>query len=206
MATKQRRQVQEPSDSESGRSKQLDRVWTSETESGACTDASDYTDSESEAGSDIESECEALRKRIEFHKNQGRAKCRRSAWSSSLVAREIEIWKEYVWRSLVPVAYYRTHSCDLRYCLKLNQAKTDNDAFANDTLRKCQPEDIKGYLEWRAKKFRIKKESTIKSYWKRLSCGYIDLAGHRIENGTDLDIRDVCSIISVIALISDYIH
>jgi hypothetical protein len=58
-------------------------------------------------------------------------------------------------------------------------------------LRACEPEDIKGYLEWRVKRFRIKKESTIKSYWKRISCGYIDLTGRRIDNGTELDVRDV---------------
>lgn len=78
-----------------------------------------------------------------------------------------------------------------RFCWKINEAKTDNDAFADDTLRVCQPQDIKTYLEWRVSKFRIRKTSTIKSYWKRLSCGYIDLTGHRIENGTELDIRDV---------------
>lgn len=31
----------------------------------------------------------------------------------------------------------------------------------------------------------------MKSYWKRLSCGYIDATGRRMDNGTELDIRDV---------------
>ena len=31
----------------------------------------------------------------------------------------------------------------------------------------------------------------MKSYWKRLSSGYVDAAGRRIDNGTELDIRDV---------------
>ena len=50
---------------------------------------------------------------------------------------------------------------------------------------------MKTYLEWRVKNWRLKKESTIKSYWKRLSCAYIDYAGRRMDNGTELDIRDV---------------
>jgi hypothetical protein len=50
---------------------------------------------------------------------------------------------------------------------------------------------MKGYLEWRVKNFRIKKESSIKSYWRRILCGYIDLTGHGMDNGTELDVRDV---------------
>jgi hypothetical protein len=50
---------------------------------------------------------------------------------------------------------------------------------------------MKTYLEWRVKNWRVKKESTIKSYWKRLSCAYIDYTDRRMDNGTELDIRDV---------------
>jgi hypothetical protein len=89
------------------------------------------------------------------------------------------------------------------YCGKINPVKDKdkdkNDTFADVTLRRCQPQDIKAYLEWRVDKFQIKKESTLKSYWKRLSCGYIDLTGRRIDNGTELDIRDVCLILTVLA-------
>jgi hypothetical protein len=60
-----------------------------------------------------------------------------------------------------------------------------------ECLQTCESETIKAYLEWRAKSFRVKKESTMKSYWKRLSCGYIDATGRRTDNGTELDIRDV---------------
>ena len=33
----------------------------------------------------------------------------------------------------------------------------------------------------------------MKSYWKRLSCGYIDATGRRMDNGTELDVRGVRS-------------
>ena len=60
-----------------------------------------------------------------------------------------------------------------------------------ECLTACEPQTIKTYLEWRVQNFRVKKESTLKSYWKRVSCAYIDYAGHRMDNGTELDIRDV---------------
>lgn len=60
-----------------------------------------------------------------------------------------------------------------------------------ECLQACEAQTMKTYLEWRVKNWRVKKESTIKSYWKRLSCAYIDYAGRRMDNGTELDIRDV---------------
>ena len=71
-----------------------------------------------------------------------------------------------------------------RYCVQIQREPTE-------CLQACEPEIIKTYLEWRAKGFRVRKESTMKSYWKRLSCGYIDAAGRRMDNGTELDVRDV---------------
>ena len=79
------------------------------------------------------------------------------------------------------------HSTDLAfdsYCVQITREPIE-------CLRACEPEIIKTYLEWRAKSSRVKKESTMKSYWKRLSCGYIDAAGRRMDNGTELDVRDV---------------
>jgi hypothetical protein len=43
-----------------------------------------------------------------------------------------------------------------------------------ECLQACEAQTMKTYLEWRVKNWRVKKESTIKSYWKRLSCAYID--------------------------------
>ncbi len=68
-------------------------------------------------------------------------------------------------------------------------AKVRREAI--ECLRACEAAIIKAYLEWRAKNFRVKKESTMKSYGKRLSCGYVDATGRRIDNGTELDVRDV---------------
>jgi hypothetical protein len=70
------------------------------------TDPDIDIDTEKEACSDDESEGERLRRRIDYHKGQGRAKSRRSGWSSSLVAREVQIWKESVSPTL------NTHSLD----------------------------------------------------------------------------------------------
>jgi hypothetical protein len=70
------------------------------------------------------------------------------------------------------------------FCQKI---KADPDK----TLLKCEAKMLKTYLEWRIKTSRIKKESSLQGYWKRLSLAYIDLAGHRMNNGAELDIRDV---------------
>ncbi|KAJ9634908.1 hypothetical protein H2199_008772 [Coniosporium tulheliwenetii] len=133
----------------------------SESESGS--ESYSNPDTNPDVALDSDSEGELLRERIAFHKGAGRAKSRRSDWSKKLVAREVEHWQDF--------------------CRKI---KADPDK----TLSKCEAETIKAYLEERVVKFRIKKESSIKAYWKRLSCAYIDLAGHRMDNGTELDIRD----------------
>lgn len=60
-----------------------------------------------------------------------------------------------------------------------------------ELLKTCEAAIIKTYLEDRVQRARIKKESTIKSYWRRLGCKYIDVAGRGLDNGTELDVRDV---------------
>ena len=59
------------------------------------------------------------------------------------------------------------------------------------SLRECEAETFKAYLEWRVKNFRIKKQSTIQMYWRRILCKYIDVAGHSMNNGAELDVQDV---------------
>ena len=54
-----------------------------------------------------------------------------------------------------------------------------------ETLRACKAALFESYLERRVKKGRIKKESTIKIYWRWLLCKYIDVAGHSMDNGTE---------------------
>ncbi|KAI9763522.1 MAG: hypothetical protein M1839_006442 [Geoglossum umbratile] len=121
------------------------------------------SDSPSDIGPDSDPEGEYLRKRIDYQGSAGRAKPRRSDWTNGLVKREVEHWQEF--------------------CRKI-EADPDN------TLLECETKTFKTYLEWHVRTFRIKKESTIQSYWKRVSLGYIDLAGHRMDNGAELDIRD----------------
>ncbi|KIW87203.1 uncharacterized protein Z519_12105 [Cladophialophora bantiana CBS 173.52] len=127
------------------------------------------TDSASEVNSLLESdrrsrsEEDHLLERVAFHKSQGRARSRRKPWSQSLVERELDFWRQF--------------------CEKIKREPVE-------CLTACEAETIKAYLEWRVKNFRVKKESTMKSYWKRISCAYIDTAGRRMDNGTELDIRD----------------
>jgi hypothetical protein len=71
-----------------------------------------------------------------------------------------------------------------RFCNKIK-------VLPDETLRRCEAPTFKAYLEWRVKNFRIKKESTIKCYWRRMLSKYIDIAGQSMDNGTELDIRDV---------------
>ncbi|KAF2866226.1 hypothetical protein BDV95DRAFT_649794 [Massariosphaeria phaeospora] len=46
-------------------------------------------------------------------------------------------------------------------------------------LLSCKPKTFKAYLRWRKKHFRIKKQSAMQSYWKRISNCYRHLAGER---------------------------
>jgi len=77
-----------------------------------------------------------------------------------------------------------TNQGHLSYCQKIRRDPTE-------TLRLCDAAIFKVYLEHRVKKFRIKKESSIKGYWRRILSKYTDVAGHGMNNGTELDIRDV---------------
>ncbi|KAI9856252.1 MAG: hypothetical protein M1813_009171 [Trichoglossum hirsutum] len=116
---------------------------------------------EADIGPDSDLEGEFLQKRIDYHKSVRQAKPRRSDWTNMLVKREVEHWQK----------------------LKI---KADSD----NALLKCEAKTFKTYLEWHVKTFRIKKESTLQSYWKCVSLAYIDLAGHRMDNSAELDVRD----------------
>ncbi|OCK87372.1 uncharacterized protein K441DRAFT_594461, partial [Cenococcum geophilum 1.58] len=43
----------------------------------------------------------------------------------------------------------------------------------------------------RVKNSRIKKESAIKAYWRRILCKFIDMVGHGINNGAELNIQNI---------------
>jgi hypothetical protein len=61
----------------------------------------------------------------------------------------------------------------------------------SDTLRRYKADIFKTYLKWRVVNNRIKKESTIEAYWRRILCKFIDVSGHSMNNGAGLDIQDV---------------
>jgi hypothetical protein len=155
-------------------------------ESGSYSDPYLDPDTEPDIGQDSDSESEFLQQRINYHETKGRAKPRRSNWTNSLVKREVEHWQKQA-PPLATCAKFISiaNSCCLRFCQKV---KADPD----EILLKCEAKMFKTYLEWHVKTSRIKKESAIRSYWKRISLAYIDLAGSRMDNGAELDIRDVC--------------
>jgi hypothetical protein len=53
-------------------------------------------DTEPDIRPDLDIEGEYLRKRIDYHESEGRAKPRRSNWTNSLVKREFEYWQKQV--------------------------------------------------------------------------------------------------------------
>lgn len=58
-------------------------------------------------------------------------------------------------------------------------------------LLACIPWVFKAYLRWRKKHFRIKEESTMTSYWKRISLYYQDKAGERMDANI---LDDICNV------------
>jgi hypothetical protein len=62
-----------------------------------------------------------------------------------------------------------------------------------EQLRACDPEAFKAYLRWRKKHSRVKKESSMRSYWKRISMCYMDLTRHTMDADV---LTDVCNVYS----------
>jgi hypothetical protein len=60
-----------------------------------------------------------------------------------------------------------------------------------EQLRACEPWIFKGYLRWRKRKSRVKKQSAMTSYWKRISQYYRDLTGHAMDVNILNDISNV---------------
>jgi hypothetical protein len=58
-------------------------------------------------------------------------------------------------------------------------------------LRKCDPAIFKSYLRWRKDFARIKKESTMGAYWKRISMYYYDVTTYAMGNEVLKDVRNV---------------
>jgi hypothetical protein len=58
-------------------------------------------------------------------------------------------------------------------------------------LIRCDVPLFKVYLVWRVKSSRIKKESTVMTYWKILSMVYLQKTGNLMNNGVLRDVRNV---------------
>lgn len=61
----------------------------------------------------------------------------------------------------------------------------------DELLKKCHAPSFKGYLHWRCKNSRIKKESSIVTYWKVLSMLYSDKCGTWMDGRVLFDIGNV---------------
>ncbi|XP_014553171.1 hypothetical protein COCVIDRAFT_40741 [Bipolaris victoriae FI3] len=65
-----------------------------------------------------------------------------------------------------------------RYCFKIMK-KTKRSL--EEQLRVCDLETFKAYLRWRKKHSWVKKESSMRSYWKRISMCYMDLTRYTMD-------------------------
>lgn len=63
----------------------------------------------------------------------------------------------------------------------------------DELLRRCHAPTFKSYLEWRGKNSRIKKESSIVTYWKVLSMFYADKCGTWVDGKVLFDIGNIVS-------------
>ncbi|KAL5404076.1 hypothetical protein PMIN04_012660 [Paraphaeosphaeria minitans] len=154
---------------------------SSDTDAGSAADAE--TDSSRDSGIDLHGECEgerdtppaseadAILKRIAYHQKQGPAKPRHSDKTKELWKAESEFWERQASRN---------------YCLVLQK---ETGLSPEDQLHRCDPAVFKAYLEWRKKHARIKKESAIDAYWKRISMYYDHVVGHAMANKVLKDVR-----------------
>ncbi|KAK3934868.1 hypothetical protein QBC46DRAFT_367938 [Diplogelasinospora grovesii] len=60
-----------------------------------------------------------------------------------------------------------------------------------ELLKKCHAPTFKGYLHWRCKHSRIKKEASIVTYWKVFSMFYSDKCGRWVDSAVLFDIGNV---------------
>jgi hypothetical protein len=60
-----------------------------------------------------------------------------------------------------------------------------------ETLKQCQAAVFKGYLHWRIVNSRVRKESSVVTYWKVLSMLYCDTAAAWMYGGVMYDVGNV---------------
>ncbi|CAN9360413.1 unnamed protein product [Alternaria alternata] len=123
--------------------------------------------SEQKSDANLDSEAEEILKDIAQLRAEGPAKPNHTPHTIKLWKREGDFWE--------------------RYCYKIMK-KTKRSP--EEQLRACDPEAFKAYLRWRKKYSRVKKESSMRSYWKRLSMCYMDLTRHTMDADV---LTDVCN-------------
>ncbi|EMD65860.1 hypothetical protein COCSADRAFT_310320 [Bipolaris sorokiniana ND90Pr] len=127
-----------------------------------------------EPETDLDSEAEEILKDIAQLRAEGPAKPNHTPHTVKLWKREGDLWE--------------------RYCFKIMK-KTKRSP--EEQLRACDPETFKAYLRWRKKHSRVKKESSMRSYWKRISMCYMDLTRHTMDANV---LTDVCNWIPTLML------
>jgi hypothetical protein len=65
---------------------------------------------------------------------------------------------------------------------------------AEQALIACEAKRFKAYLIWRVRHSRVKKESTIITYWKVLSMVYARSTCRYMDEGVLYDLKNVCSL------------
>ncbi|KAI1510323.1 DUF3435 domain containing protein [Pyrenophora tritici-repentis] len=120
---------------------------------------------EQESDADLDSEAEEILKDIAQLRAEGPAKPNHTPHTVKLWKREGDFWE--------------------RYCFKIMK-KTKRSP--EEQLRACDPEAFKAYLRWRKKHSWVKKESSMRSYWKRISMCYMDLTRHTMDADVLTDI------------------
>ena len=62
---------------------------------------------------------------------------------------------------------------------------------ADESMKKCQAAIFKAYLCWRCENSKVKKESSIVTYWKVFSMLYSDKTGAWMDGSVLYDINNV---------------
>ena len=87
--------------------------------------------------------------------------------------------------------WYAPGTDEPRYTYLLNRFCQFMNWDPDESLKKCQASIFKAYLRWRCKNSRIKKESSIITYWKVLSMFYCDKTATWVDGLVLYDIGNV---------------
>ncbi|KAH7111146.1 hypothetical protein B0J11DRAFT_543970 [Dendryphion nanum] len=130
-------------------------------------ESGDDAERDPESDKEIDAEAEKILKDIARFREEGPAKPRHTPQTINLWKAEREFWKQF--------------------CSKIQQ---QTKLSPEEQLRKCDLGVFKSYLFWRKENFRIKKESSMRSYWKRVCMYYYDVTGYAMGNKA---LKDICN-------------